>query len=401
MKWKKSKGAWHMKKKTVGWVFRRALVLCAAAACLCAGAAAQAFDADAADAWLEGFAEALAQMTPVNDPQQTADPARAGEYLCAYDFGTVLAIGGASGAPAAEAIRQIDVRTSQVTDPRGVRVGMGLADAMDGVQAEGSGAQLVVLSTQESGYGWSWAYVGDGGVYGVEYITYGGEDAAMREYTLTYVIEDGVIAAIRIKRAQATLAQAQEGLLTAEEIASKQTEGALARQNQAAMLAQADLTVQGGDALGAQVGDLVMHMGEPLDVQSLPQGSGRILVYDGAAVQLGLEEYTGVEIVRSVSVSSAAFTGPRGLQVGMRVQEATAIFRCDADVAAVGGTLYVEGEAAGEAPYGGIVVRAGETRLTYACVTDAGETAVLEAGVQDGRIAYWRLYFADDAKDGV
>lgn len=393
-----------MKEKRIR---KRTRVLCAAAAlwlCLSAPAAAlaQQYDAQIAQDWLAQFAGALSALAPANDPAQTADPARAGHYLLAYEFGTVLA--SRSAAPGAQEILEIDLRTAQVTDCRGVRVGMGLEDALSGMQLSAGGAQLSVLSTQESGYGWSWAYVDAGGVYGVEYITYGGEDAQMTEYTLTYVIDAGTISAIRMKMAPATLAQAQEGLTTAEEIASRQTpaDNRLAVCNGEPMFSQADLQAMGRNVLGEPVAELVAALGEPAQVQALPGATGRMLAYDGAAARCGLNEYTGEEIVRAISVSSEQIRGPRGLTVGMTVQEAVALFRCDADVPSSGGALYVEGEAMGEAPYAqAYVLGDGEVVLTYACLTDAGEPAVLEIGFAQGKAAYWSLHDGSDAEGGV
>ena len=169
-----------MKRKTK-FVRTAALTLLA---CLLLPACALAYDANIAGAWLTQFAQALTAIAPVNDPLATADPARAGQVLMEYEFGTVLA---ASTNPSAGDILEIEVRNAQVTDCRGVRVGMGLDSALSGQAVGESTTQLYVLGTQEAG--WHWAYVNGGEVYGVEYIAYGGA-AAMKEYTLTYVIEN-------------------------------------------------------------------------------------------------------------------------------------------------------------------------------------------------------------------
>ena len=103
-----------------------------------------------------------------------------------------------------------------------------------------------------------------------------------------------------------------------------------------------------------------------------------------------------------MSASSADVTGPRGLCVGMSVQEAAALFRCDGDVYAVGGTLYMEGEAAGEPPCGELLLEGGETVLRYAAALPSGHTAVLCAGVADGVITYWHFFDNQEAgHDGI
>lgn len=361
--------------------------------CLSVPACALAYDANIAGAWLSQFAQALTAIAPVNDPMATADPARAGQVLLEYEFGTVLANG---MNPSADDILEIEVRNAQVTDCRGVRVGMGLDNALSGEAVGESTTQLYVLGTQDAG--WHWAYVNGGEVYGVEYIAYGGA-ASMKEYTLTYVIEGNAISAIRMRIADATQAQAQEGLATAREIASRQHGEVLAMESGAPVFAQADLQVNGALVLGRPVYELIARMGEPTDIQTLPEGKGRILVYDGAAVRLELDERTGVEVVRGVSVTGGATQGPRRLSVGLSVQEAAALFACERDVSSLGGALYLAGESGDDAPYGKLLVAGGETKLVYACLTDTGETAMLEAGVSDGLILYWHLYYLSDLSD--
>lgn len=378
-----------------------AALLLAVLLALPAAAPGQEMDAQQATAWLEQFAGALAALPVLNDPGQTADPSRPGEYLLEYEFGTVLAR--AAQSPSAADILEVDVCTAQVTDCRGMRVGMTMQQVLEGAQVPQSDAQLVVLGTQEAGFGWSWAYVGAGGVYGLEWLTYDMTDAAaVREYTLTYVIaEDGAVSAIRLKTADSTQAQAQAGLRTAQELAGRQQRVALAAKNAQAMFGESDLQVMAHRALGVPVYELVALLGEPVEVQTLPAGGGRILLYEGAAVQLGLDERTGEEIVLGITAGGTGIIGPRGLSTGMSVQEAASLFRCDADVYAQGGALYVEGEALGEAPYGEMTAtQGGESALRYACATAEGRIARLDIGLRDGGVAYWRLFYEEgEAQD--
>ena len=109
-----------MKKKTVSLLVMLML-------CLFACSSALAYDANTAQAWLAQFAQALSSISPVNDPSATTDPARGGAVLLAYDFGTVLA---EQMIPKAEDIKEIEIRSGQVTDCRGVRVGMGLGSGL-------------------------------------------------------------------------------------------------------------------------------------------------------------------------------------------------------------------------------------------------------------------------------
>lgn len=386
-----------MKNRTIQGLLKRIAVLAGVFVCL--SSQALAYNAQIAGDWMTQFAQALMALDPVYDPVLTADPARAGEYLLEYEFGTVSSRTYVN--PQADDILEIDVRTDQVTDCRGVRVGMHVEQALGSASPVYGDSPLYVISVRESDPGWSWAYVGEGGVYGVEYIAYGEYGAAMKEYTLTYIIENDVISAIRMKLADATIAQAQEGLKTAFEIADRQDAGILIAANNQMLLKMTDLTVMGSGALGVAVDHLIAGMGEPNDIQTLPQGAGRMLIYDGAVVTLGFNEMTGEEVVRAVSVSNPAYEGPNRLKVGMSVHEAGSLFRCDADIYRRGGLLYLEGEALGEAPYGELkVADANEMTLTYACAA-AQDIGLLQAIVVDDVVVSWQLMYMSDMQGGI
>ncbi len=367
-----------------------ASMLCALALMLFVSCAWAEYDADAAAGWLEQFAAEIAQMQPIGDAAATADPARAGEYLLEYPFGTVVA--GTENAPAAGEILRVELTGDGVTDCRGLSVGQTLEDVIAGREIPASETPLYVLSTQDTGYGFSWAYVGESGVYGVEYITYGGDELAMKEYTLTYVIEDHVITAIRLKVADATLAVAQDGLRTAEEIASRQMGEILVRENTMAAFDAADMTVSYRRVIGAPVEDLIALIGEPQEIQALPGGGGRMLVYAFCAAELAFNEQTGVETVRALTCVVQDIAGPRGICVGMDAKAAAALFRCDNPVHSTGGALYLGGEAQGMPPYGEVIPGDdGHYSLRYACELPEGMVGMLYIGTQDGKVLSWQL----------
>ena len=387
-----------MRLKTICAAVTAAFLFFAGSAC------AQEMDAALMRNWLGQFADALNMLSPLNDPSQTVDPARPGEYLIEYEFGTVTAA--TAQTPSAEDILEIDVRTQQVTDCRGMRVGATLEEALGGTQIPRTDANLSVLSIQESGIGWCWAYVGDGNVYGVEWMTYDTQDMTdVKEYTLTYILsQDETVSAIRIKKASSTQAQAETGLKTAIEMAEKQQKDlVLCPQNDAAVFMEEDMTVMGTKALGVPVYEWIAAMGEPVEMQTLPAGGGRLLMYEGAAVTLGLDEATGVEVVQGVSVTGSGLTGSRGLHVGMSLSETTALFRCDGDIGTDGGILYIEGEAYGEPPFGEMTaVQSGAATLRYACAMASGETGWLEIGIENGVVSYWHMNEGEEeAQSGV
>ena len=84
-----------------------AAMLCVLALLLFAPCAWAQYDAQTAQNWLEQFAAEIAKMQPVGDAEATADPARAGEYLFEYPFGTVVAR--SKDAPAAHEILRVEL----------------------------------------------------------------------------------------------------------------------------------------------------------------------------------------------------------------------------------------------------------------------------------------------------
>ena len=359
---------------------------------------AEEMDADLMERWLAQFCQALPTVQMLGDPQQTTDPVRPGEYLLEYEFGTVTATASSEIGP--EDVIRIDVRTQQVTDCLGMRVGMPLDTVLSGTVVEPSNTQLYVLSTQEAGLGFSWAYLGEGGVYGVEYITYGDDGTSMKEYTLTYVIDDEQrVSAIRIRCAPTTPAQAQQAMDTAEEIARRQRGALYAQRNDAAVMDADDLKLMGVAVLGVQVSDLIRLLGEPVEIQTLPANGGRLLLYEGATIELMLNEQTGEEVVCGVSASASDVVGPRGLLVGMGVREAAALFACDQDVFEAGGVLYARGVAMGHAPYAELAKSdlSGEAELRYVAESDRVGTVLLEIGVQDAMVRNWHFYAEREA----
>lgn len=348
------------------------------------------FDAQTAQEWLTQFCAELTSLPQKNDVMATADPARAGEYLLEYDFGTVTA----TQYPALSAgdILRIELTGNSVKDCRGLRVGQTLEELLSGREIPVSETPLYVLSTQEAGLGLSWAYVGESGIYGVEYITYGGDGLDMKEYTLTYVIKEGAISAIYMQIAESTEAAALEAMRTAEEIAARQMGMVLAKENAQNAFSQEDMTISGKRVIGAPVEELIALIGEPQEIQALPGGGGRMLIYPLCASELMFEEMTGVETLRAFTCAAQEIEGPRGVRVGMTVQEAASLFRCDNDVHSTGGTLYLGGEAQGMAPYAEILPGDAEQYvLHYVCEISAQEVGVLDIGIAEGRVMHFRL----------
>jgi len=372
--------------------------LCALMLMMLPSAVSAEFDAQTAQNWLEQFCAELKHMQQKNDVMTTADPARAGEYLLEYDFGTVTAM--QYPAPSSGDILRIELTENSVEDCLGLRVGQTLEAVLGGREVPVSETPLYVLSTQEAGLGLSWAYVGEIGVYGVEYITYGGNAREMKEYTLTYVITEDVITSIHMQIAMVTQATADETMRTAEEIASRQQGVVLVKENAQHAFSQEDMTISGRHVIGAPVEELIALIGEPQEIQVLPGGGGRMLVYGYCAAELMFDEMTGVEIVRSLIWVEPSVSGPRGVKVGMAAGEASGLFRCDNNVYSSGGALYLAGEAQGVAPYGELIPGDEEQYvLKYTCEMDSGKIGMLSIGIAFDEVQHWWLSIIEEEEN--
>ena len=123
-----------------------------------------------------------------------------------------------------------------------------------------------------------------------------------------------------------------------------------------------------------------------------------MLIFDQAVAELVFDVMTGVEFVWSISCAGEALSGPRGLRVGMTLEQAAGLFRCDTSVFSTGGDLYLAGEAQGVAPYGAMLCDdQGLTTLRYAC--EAGEeTGAVDVMIENGRVVSWRLYIMEETE---
>lgn len=381
-------------KKRIGMLLLCALLGFAAAA------GAETVSATDFKAWFGLFADALSGIQPVNEPQDTLDPARSGQALWQYEFGTVLAAD-AEGV-GAEDILEISVETPQVTDCRGVRVGMAVSDAVPNLRTADSVTPLVVQEISPDVLSWVWAYVGEGGLYGVEFMAYEIDGEGAKEYALTYLVDMGEITGIRVRMTPSTAQAAAESSRTAVEIAQRQDGEALIYANSQSVLMAAELCVQGWARLGEDAAQLFSALGEPIEMQQLPNSVGRLLLYEGIVAELAFIERTGEELTAAVTVNTGDITGPRGLRCGMSVQEAAGLFRCEKNMLAQGGTLYMEGEAEDMPPCAMLIAgETGEMMLRYLCEMPDGRTGALEAWISDETVTGWRVcYDGASAADG-
>ena len=242
--------------------------------------------------------QAQEAQSAVHAPQ---DPVNPGQRLSFYSFGSVLERIGDE-----EPCLEICLTTPQTVDPRDVYVGMTLEEA--GLSLTEGRAPLTVLQVDE---GIVWCYRRRNTLCGIEWLMH--EDGVLT--TLTYLTRGERIETIRLRQTPMTR-DAWQALLTHARRLPQEGE---APEWGLDPIPAGAFTLNDRAILGQPVDVLISAIAEPLDIQGLP--GGRWLLYDGAAVLVGLEEVSGREVIEQIVVTEDGMLGPRGIRVGMSLEE--------------------------------------------------------------------------------
>ncbi len=350
-------------------------------------AAEERWTAERAREWLGEVWDRMAAEPSAHAAENSRDAAAPEEMLVEMPFGTVRMQ--ETGPASWECIREVSVRSFGETDSAGQRIG----DAAAEMETPRGGEDRFWFS-EETDW-WQWTYTGDGILYGKVQTAYDGE----RCFTLTTVLNrEGIIAESRLRVDRMDAQAAAEELAGIRRMAAQEEIRQTAFRSETPVLQPGDLTLSGCPVPGTPVYRLVAVIGEPLKVQSIPDG-GRLLLYPDAVIRAGLEEKTGVEIVLEAVVTGSRLTGPRGICGDQEYPAAVKLFRCDQDLFSAGGTLYEEGDFSGDPPVGRLELRgAREMLLHYECRSPDGSIAGLEIGILENRVHFWHIFSGGEAE---
>ena len=352
-------------------------------------AQADGYDADVAEDWLLNLAGYLSGIPPLNDPTETGDLSRPGEYLLQYDFGTVITQGETE--PKRGSIVEVTMETAKIADCLGHTVGMRIED-LNIPETQNPMFPLTLVSMQQTGIGWLWIYGNDGKTYGVEWVSYRMDGDQATEMVLTYTVAEDIITSIRIRRNKMTADEAMGNLSSVGELDETQRASSRAVRNNQPAFSAKDTTLNGTLIIAKPVDHLAGLLESPESTQTLPAGQGRLLLYDGLIISCNLEEQTGVETVYGVTAVKEKYTGPRAIQVGMTLSEILERFRCDRTVTTAGGTLYQDDADPENLCQGKLVCfDENEESLIYGCRVE-GQGLWLEVTFQNERASGWRVY---------
>lgn len=305
-------------KRTIAMALALALCLTATAAW-----AAEPLDGQTLLAWRDMLWQVMRQMPVENDPAQTNDPDGADTWLFAFPFGLAELTGPELHAEE-NPLAAVEITGPAMDCPRGLRVGDSLEavlaaypndnEALEG-SAEYAALYLAPASAPDREASWGWLARQNRTVWSVAYTVSqpaAGMDDYRREMTLTYVMDDGKIAAIRAEgfAALVTLAESQANYDAVNAFAAMD-----AFDSVDPIEAGTDaLTVAGLDFRTATVAEVVNALGTPLADEMDMMAGVRTLTYAGMLVEFLQQD--GTWRMSAFMVTEGATAGPMGIRIG-------------------------------------------------------------------------------------
>lgn len=269
------------------------------------------------------------------------------------------------------------VTDSSLTLPRGLRLGAPAEMLMSAfgwqnptLSGDATFAPLYTLNQLPQAAYWAWAQHVGGALQSVQC----GIHARMGEdrYTDTgmlFTVTDGEISGIRLYgvNASVTLAEVLSNLTAVGGAPAEQTQAAgVTVLSTAEPFSQADLQFGRMDFLTLTEKGAEVLFGEPQSTAAVEDENGdwlRTLGYAGLSLVFEMDAQRQNARLESLSVTDAAFSGPRGLTVGMALTDVLRLFRSDGtgEIDGTAARLYGDGQtppfATLERADGGAIVR--------------------------------------------
>ena len=248
--------------------------------------------------WETGLTEIMEEEDSAGEKTETVIPG--GDTLSEYSFGIIEKNSENS---------RIYLMNDSAVDYEDRYVGLNLEDRLSGSSTNG----ITFASAPDSGNGVSWTIWQNGTALGTESFHYLSQEQKLLR-TVCTLDKQKNITGILIEKQTAAPEAWNELLKTAEAFYYSGLSGKDA-------LLQDEVCLQGKTVLGKPVNDLIALLGEPAAVQTLPGGSGRLLIYSTVVVSLRFDEETGQEIVQEMAVFGPEYSGPRAIRAGCTSEE--------------------------------------------------------------------------------
>lgn len=220
---------------------------------------------------------------------------------------------------------------------------------------------------------------------------------------VSYTLENGVITAIRVYGLNSFVTEAEvrgnlravmgvEAAGSGDEMPAPDAAPLPAiAQNDAEPFALSDLSFGGLDFAALTPDDASAVLGEPASSTEALDDTGDVFVntaWDGAEL-IWIRSADGSIQPDSLRVTTAALIGPRGLAVGMSLEDVAALFKSEGTQ----GMLYGDRESAEN----GVVSQSGgQLQLTYQTAADGQRAYLLQATFENDALEEWVVSISDE-----
>ncbi|NLI23029.1 MAG: hypothetical protein GX418_15950 [Clostridiales bacterium] len=359
-------------------------------------------------AWLNGLLLDTVGQTPVNAPIGEESLTEDG-YAFLYPMATLYY--NKATLDAQSVLGAVAVTDESLDMPRGIRLGAPeeMLLAAYGWQnptlaGDESFAPLYVLNRLPDDAYWAWAQRAGDRLQSVRCAVHArmGED----RYTDTgvlYTLQDGAVTAIRVYglSASATLAQVQSNLATVDGARASDAETAavgVTARSDAAAFGPADLQFARMDFLTLTEKGAAVLFGEATGEAWAQDEGGRwlhTLQFSGAALVFSLDAQKQNPRLESLTLTGEGRQGPRGLTVGVALDDVIKLFQSDGKAATSGSAALLYGD--GQTPPFGTLERTGkDATLRYAALAAGADGVSFQIALHltfaDNRLAELMLY---------
>ena len=328
-------------------------------------AASGALGLDELEGWLIQLEEMAAAQQPLNAPvgEESLTP---DGYAFLYNDFTLY-----RESPATDSrLQAVALTEAACPGPRGLGVGDDQARLLaeygwqnPGLLGDGTVAALYLENELPADARWAWAIYSGENLLSVQCALHSAlGDGLYTDMGVRYQLADGKVERIQLYGLANTFVQTADVLANLESVSQlmaqlsgdDRTAAGRWRRSEAAAFGPEDLSFGGMDFLTMGDPEVSALYGDPLTTDVLPDAEGLLyLTTERDGLSIGyLESMDGTMVqAQSVAITTPMIEGPRGLRVGMTLEEAVMLMRCDGSGQVLGSAnvLYGDGLAA---PYG-------------------------------------------------
>ncbi|MBE5802129.1 MAG: hypothetical protein E7319_07560 [Clostridiales bacterium] len=314
--------------------------------------------------WLRTLEQHCAAQAPLNDPVGEESLTEDG-YAFLYDVATLYY----TMPDSSSALRGVSLTEESFSGPRGIAIGSDQSLLMEAygwqnpmLLGDGTFAALYAMDEMPATALWSWALHDGGQLMSVQcalHIAMG--DGMYTDMGLQYQLQEGVVTSIRVYGLGDALVGEADVYANLSAVESVGMTGDLLPAAAGRLMVSAaepfgaaDLQFGSIDFVTLDETKATSLFGRPVSQSSIPYGEDAVYLSverDGLSIDY-LQSADGQQMIpQTILITSFALEGPRGIRIGMSLEDVIACFRCDGSGAVLGSANLLYGDGMG-APYG-------------------------------------------------